>query len=602
MNVSDYAIDFLVRRGVEDIFLVSGGGIMYLTDAVGRHPRMRYVCNFHEQACAIAAESYARVRNGVGACLVTTGPGSTNALSAIAGAFVDSVPVVVISGQVRRPLIADYSKLRQYGPQEINIEAMARSVVKYFKTLTDPAMLRRELECAWWHATSGRPGPVWLNLPLDVQSAEFDPDASPGFTPDEGDPERERADLEKAVAETIAMLRAAERPVLIAGTGIHLGRAHEVFRAFIEALGAPVLATIGGLDLLEEAHPLNMGRFGPVGQRRANFTLQNADLILSVGASMSVSSIGFNSASFGPKTKRRIMVNIEAAELEKGNYRPDLAVRADAGRFMTEMLRQTSGAAFSFSPRWREACARWKEQYPTITPDYLKPEGYVNSYVFAHELSEQLDPEDVVVTGNSLDIVSVLHSFSVRPGQRVYTNINFGAMGWDLPGAVGAAVGRRHRRICLMTGDGSIQFNLQELLTIRINRLPIKIFVLNNDGYESIRSTQTNYFQKRFVGADFNSGIGNPDFRQLAAAYEIPYEAITRNEDIPERLAAVLAREGPVLCELRIHPEQPRSPKVVSTRREDGTMESRPLEDMFPFLDREELGANMSLFDAPPGR
>jgi acetolactate synthase I/II/III large subunit len=597
MNVSDYTIDFLARRGVDDIFLVSGGGIMFLTDAVGRHPQMRYVCNFHEQACAIAAESYARVRNSVGACLVTTGPGSTNALSAIAGAFVDSVPVIVISGQVRRQLFADYSKLRQYGPQEINIEPMARPVVKYFKTLTDPAQLRCELERAWWHATTGRPGPVWINIPLDVQSLDFDPENSPGFDPPAADASRSRQELETAVAKSIEMLRESTRPIIIAGTGIHLGGAHQEFRAFVEALGAPVLSTIGGLDLLEESHPLYMGRFGPVGQRRANFALQNADLILSVGASMSISAIGFNAATFGPKAKRRIMVNIDEGDLGKGNYRPDLAVAADAGSFMAEALRQMSGVAFSFSPRWREACADWKTRYPTVTDDYYKPDGFVNSYVFARELSEQLNPRDVVVTGNSLDIVSVLHSFAVRPGQRVYTNINFGAMGWDLPGAIGAAVGRKDALTCLMTGDGSFQFNLQELLTIRINKLPIKIFVLNNEGYESIRSTQTNYFEKRFVGADFDSGIGNPDFRLLAAAYEIPYERIETNAEIAAKLAVVLAQPGPVLCELHVHPDQPRSPKIISTRREDGTMESRPLEDMFPFLSREELRDNMGLFD-----
>jgi acetolactate synthase-1/2/3 large subunit len=595
MKVSDYVVDFLVKRGVPDIFLVSGGGIMHLVDSVGRHPGMRYVCNYHEQACAIAAEAYARTRNGVGACLVTTGPGSTNALSGIAGAFVDSIPVIVISGQVRRDIIADYTKLRQLGPQEINIEPMAKPVVKYFKTLMDPAMLRYELECAWWHATSGRPGPVWINIPLDVQGANFDEDSSPKFEPPEEDVSHSGALIEK-VAQVIRMLSIAKRPVVIGGNGIHLGRAHKAFRQFIEKLGAPVLSTIGGMDLLEEAHPLYMGRFGPVGQRRANFTLQNSDLLITIGASMSISSIGFNTAGFAPKAKR-IMVTIDPHDLDKPNYKPHLCIPADANQFFAEFLSQADGTLFNFSAAWKEACSNWKQRYPTVTPDYYSDKEHVNSYVFAHALSQELDDNDVVVTGNSLDIVSTLHSFGVRQGQRVFTNINYGSMGWDLPGAVGACVGAGRRNIFLLTGDGSIQFNIQELMTIRVNNLPIKLFVMNNDGYESIRSTQNNFFGGNLVGSDFKTGIGNPDFRHLAAAYGFGYELITNNDEITPRLGQVLAATGPVLCELKLSPNQARSPKTMSFRKEDGTFETRPLEDMFPFLSREEVWKNMHLFD-----
>jgi acetolactate synthase-1/2/3 large subunit len=593
MKASDYVIDFLRDRGITDIFTVSGGGIMHLVDSLGRRPGVRYICNYHEQACAIAAEAYARVRNGVGACVVTTGPGSTNALSGIAGAFVDSVPVFVVSGQVRRDILADYTKLRQLGPQEINIEAMARPVVKYFRTVMDPTTLRYELEAAWWHATNGRPGPVWINLPLDVQGAEFDEQAAPAFEPPS--PEK-NADLEKKVAETIAMLVAANRPVVIGGQGIHLGRAQLLFRQFVDKLGAPVLSTIGGLDLLPEAHPVYMGRFGPTGQRRANFTLQNSDLILSIGASMSISSIGFNTAGFAPKAKR-IMVTIDPNDITKPNYQPQLGIVADANEFFREFLRQSTTTQFEFSPRWREACIGWKRRYPLVTPDYFADEANVNSYVFAQELSRQLEPGDTVVTGNSLDIVSVLHSFEVKEGQRVFTNINYGSMGWDLPGAVGACVGGGDRRTCLVTGDGSLVFNVQEMLTIRANNLPVKIFVLNNDGYESIRATQTNFFGGNLVGSDFKSGIANPDFRALAKAFGFRYAHIATNAEISSKLPELLADGEPLLCELKLSPTQPRSPKTMSSRRPDGTFETRPLEDQFPFLPREELFENMHLFD-----
>jgi acetolactate synthase I/II/III large subunit len=592
MKVSHYVIDFLRDRGITDIFTVSGGGIMHLVDSLGRRPGVRYICNFHEQACAIAAEAYARVRNGVGACVVTTGPGSTNALSGIAGAFVDSVPVIVISGQVRRDIIADYAKLRQLGPQEINIEPMATPVVKYFRTLMDPAMLRYELEAAWWHATSGRPGPAWINIPLDVQGAEFEPEGALSFEP----PSRARPDLKEKISAAISLLRGAKRPVVIGGNGVQLGRAQTLFAAFVEKLGAPVLSTIGGLDVLPEAHPLYMGRFGPTGQRRANFTLQNSDLILTVGASMSISSIGFNTAGFAPKAKR-IMVTIDPNDLEKPNYQPDLGIAADANEFFREFLELAENVSFAFSPKWREACARWKTRYPLVTADYFADEENVNSYVFARELSAQLAPGDVVVTGNSLDIVSILHSFEVKEHQRVFTNINYGSMGWDLPGAVGACVGSSDHRTCLVTGDGSLVFNLQELLTIRANNLPVKIFVLNNDGYESIRATQKNFFEGNFVGSDFASGIANPDFRHLAQAFGFKYFHIANNAEIPTKLAEALAGPDPVLCELKLSPVQPRSPKTMSYRRPDGSFETRPLEDQFPFLPREEVFENMHLFD-----
>jgi acetolactate synthase-1/2/3 large subunit len=398
------------------------------------------------------------------------------------------------------------------------------------------------------------------------------------------------------VADVIKMLRAAERPVVIAGNGIHLGGAHEGFERFVEKVGAPVLSTIGGLDLLDESHPLYMGRFGPTGQRRANFTLQNSDLLITVGASMSISSIGFNTAGFAPKAKR-IMVTNDLNDLAKPNFKPDLGVAADANLFFAEFLSQSDGKEFRFPPRWREACAKWKERYPTVTPDYYADEEVVNSYVFAQALSEELEPDDVVVAGNSLDIVSILHSFNVKKGQRVFTNINYGAMGWDLPGAVGACVGRGGHRTCLVTGDGSIQFNLQEMMTIAVNRLPVKIFVLNNDGYESIRATQNNFFNGNLVGSDFASGIGNPDFRLLAAAYGFRYESISTNAEIATRLRPILQEAGPALCELKLSPKQLRSPKTISTRRPDGTFETRPLEDMFPFLPREEVHENMHLFD-----
>lgn len=595
IKLSDYVTRFLVEKGVHDIFLVSGGGIMHLVDSVGRQEGLSYICNHHEQACAIAAESYARRRGHVGACLVTTGPGGTNALSAIPGAFVDSVPVFVLSGQVRRDLIADYHRLRQYGPQEINIIDMARPVVKYAATVMDPLEIHRELERAWTLATTGRPGPVWINIPLDVQGAMIDEALLLPPDPPAAQPLLPPLDLEPI----LALLAQAKRPLWVLGNGIHVGNAYAQMRDLLERSGIPAILTIGGLDLLEEEHPLNMGRFGPVGQRRANFALQTADLLMAVGASLSVASIGFNTEGFAPNAKK-VSVNLDAAELDKPNLKLDLGIHAEAGDFMAAMATALELAPIGPFPRWLEACTDWKQRYPTLVPDYYQDLGHVNTYVMAEALSRELGPGGTMITGNSLDIVSVYQSFQAKRGQRIYTNINYGAMGWDLPAAVGACVASGRGRTILFTGDGSIQLNLQELLTIKQYQLDIKIFVINNQGYESIRSTQRNYFESRFVGSDPATGIGNPDYARLAEAYGFTYERIGTNDEIPARLGPFLSRPGPGLCELVASYDQPRSPRVTSVRREDGRMESRPLEDMFPFLPPDEVAANMWISHGDP--
>lgn len=591
IKVSDFVAGFLVNHGVRDTFLVSGGGIMHLTESFGSAAGMRYWCCYHEQGCAIAAESYARQTGHAGACLVTTGPGSTNALSGIAGAWVDSIPVFVVSGQVRRDFIADYSKLRQVGPQEINIIDMARVVTKHAVTVMDPLDIRAELEKAWHVMMHGRTGPVWVNIPLDVQGAMVDEVALRGFDPPPPGPSGDPAE----VARVVAALQEARRPVLICGNGIHLRHVEERLRSFTRRTRAVALCTFGGIDLFDERDPLAMGRFGPVGQRRSNFALQNSDLLIALGASMSVASIGFNTKGFAPRAKR-IMVNIDAHEFSKPNITPDLTVHADLGWFFDEFDRQTEG--YDFGPRstWLDACRDWKVGYPTLTDDYFADPEHVNSYAFVDALSEALDADDTVITGCALDAASVLHSFKTKLGQRVYTNINYGALGWDVPAVVGACVARDGRRTILVTGDGSLVFNCQEMLTIGHNRLNVKIFVLNNGGYESIRATQTNFFHGHFVGSDGASGVGNPDFAALARAFGFGYLHVRDNSATRGGIMRALETDGPMLIELNVGFSQGRSPKIMSVRREDGTMESRPLEDMYPFLPREEVERNMRFF------
>jgi len=593
VKLSDYVVQFLVDKGIKDIFMVSGGGIMHLVDSVGKNPSMNYYCNYHEQSSAIAAEAYARVRNHVGACLVTTGPGSTNALSGMVGAWADSIPIIVISGQVRRDLIADYKKIRQLGPQEINIIDMVRPVTKYAVTVMDPEQIRYELEYAYTQATTGRPGPVWINIPLDVQAAMVEEDLLTGY--DAGIDKSDRS-INSSINKVVELLQHASRPVLICGNGIHLARAEDLLDEFIQMAHIPVLLTIGGMDLLDENNQFNMGRFGPFGQRRSNFALQNADLLISLGASMSMASTGFNISGFAPKAKK-VMVDIDPGELTKPTYIADIAIACDAKKFLMEILSKLVTVHLHERQEWEEACKNWKKKYPICVPDYYTDPDFVNTYAFADILSDLLTPEDVVITGNSLDICSVFQTFRVKKGQRVVTNSNYGAMGWDLPGAIGACVGRGNRMTVLVTGDGSFQFNVHELLTIGVNHLDVKIFIVNNQGYDSIRATQNNYFNKHYVGSDLSSGVGNPDFAMLASTYGLLYENILNNDQVRDKAAKLLKLEGPILCELNVSREQGRSPKASSYRKEDGTLESRPLEDMFPFLPRGEIWENMHLFD-----
>jgi acetolactate synthase-1/2/3 large subunit len=609
MKLSDLVVEYLAERGIRHIFLVSGGGIMHMVDSVGRNPNVEYVCNYHEQACVIAAEAYARVTNGIGACLVTTGPGATNALSAVPGAWFDSIPIIVFSGQVRLPLIADYARVRQLGPQEVNIIPMVEPVTKYAKTIREPADIRLELDRAFAAATEGRPGPVWVDLPLDVQATEVSiPQSvlpageSAGVRGGSGGSASENADanVREAVAQTVQLLHAARRPMLIAGHGIRLAHAERTLASVLDTTRIPVIMPISAMDLVPESYPVHMGGFGPIGRRAANFALQNSDLVVSIGASLSIAATGFNTAGFAPRAKK-VVVNVDRGELEKSSLHIDLPVLADAGDFLDELQRQLRDVELPQRDRWLTACADWKQRYPPgPPPDFIDPD-FVNSYALAAELSEQMGPGEIVVGGISLDVCSIYQSFRIKEGQRVLINANYGAMGWDLPAAVGASVAASGARVVLVTGDGSIQFNIQELETVRSNNLNLRIFVLNNGGYESIRTTQTNYFEGRFVGSDFGSGIGNPDFRKLAEAYGLAYTRLSDPAEVRDVVKRVLDHDGPMLCEVMISPAQPRTPRASSYRREDGTMESRPIEDLFPFLPREEIYANMHMFDDEDG-
>jgi acetolactate synthase I/II/III large subunit len=596
MKLSDYVVEFLVRHQIDEIFTVAGGGIAHLLDSVGRSPQLRYYCNYHEQACAVAAEGYARASGKVGALLVTVGPGAVNALSGIVGAWYDSIPVVVISGQVRSDIIADYDKVRQKGPQEGNVIAMAKPVTKYAVSVREPSRIRYELEKALHLATTGRPGPVWIEIPFDIQGANVEVEKLAGFAPEVTDAHQAEAAIVSDASKLLQALKNARRPLIVGGNGVRIGHCREEFLELIDRLKIPAVVHAMAKDVLPEAHPLYVGVFGTAGQRRANFAVQNCDLLIVLGASLGVTKIGFNYAGFAPKAKK-VVVNIDPGQVEHQALKPDLGIVADLGPFLRELLAQSDKSGYQPSAKWLQACANWKRRYPIILDEYYKTADAVNSYVLVDRMSSCLKPEVTVVAGNGLDVVSCYQAFRVQEGQRVFYSGNWGSMGWDLPLAVGACFGKGRKPTVLMTGDGSVQLNIQELLTVKNYQLPLKLFILNNNGYASIRATQNSLFEGRLVGADPSSGVATVDLRKLADLYGFAYEYVASNDGVQGTIERVLAQPGPVICEVKISPDQIITPKASAFRRPDGTLESRPLEDMAPFLPREEIWENMHLFD-----
>lgn len=587
MNVSDAVIRFLEERGIGKVFMLSGGGIMYLLDALGKSEKLDYVCNYHEQACAIAADGYARM-NGFGVCFATFGPGAVNALAGVVGAWYDSVPMLVVSGQVRSNLIADYSKVRQVGPQEGNVLEMVKPVTKYAVSLRDPNTILSELEKAYHIAKSGRPGPVWLELPLDMQSAEIDWDALPHWEGEEAkaDPSAQH------LPEILESLKTAKRPVLVLGNGVRLSGMHEAVLELVNKLEIPTLVPYTGKDLLEWDNTYSFGVFGTAGQRHANIILQNSDLILGLGVGFCVAKTGFETKKFAVGAKK-IFVDVDAGQLEGHPLKADLPILSDLRDFVPGLLGALGGYEGAHGA-WLDLCSTWKKRYPMV-PEELRADGeFINSYVFMDTLSDVAAEGDVVVTGNGLDCVSFYQAYKIKKNQRSALNGNWGSMGWDLPTAVGAHYATGKRTLCI-TGDGSLMLNAQELLTIGANKLPVKVFVFNNDGYGSIKATQNNFFDGRFVGSGPSSNVYNPDFEALAKAFGLGYMKVSQHSTLRQSLADVVNVDGPVLCEVMVSPEQWISPKATSFKNAEGKIESKPLDDMFPFLPADEIEENRRL-------
>ncbi|HVS34996.1 MAG TPA: thiamine pyrophosphate-binding protein [Gemmataceae bacterium] len=598
IRVADYIARTLADRGVRDLFMVSGGGAMFLNNAFGSEPRLRYICNHHEQAAAMAAEGYARVNGRVGVVNVTTGPGAINSLNGVFGAWTDSIPMLVVSGQVKRETcMATYqlSGLRQLGDQEVDVVGMIRGITKYAVLVSDPQKIRYHLERALSLASSGRPGPCWIDVPVDVQSSEIEPDQLPAYDPAEDAPRWDREQIRAQVRDVLQRLQAAERPVLLAGTGVRLARGMEGFREIVRLLGVPV-TTAWTHDLIASDDPHFCGRQGSIGDRAGNFTVQNADVLLILGSRLCVRQVSYNWGAFA-RHAFKIQVDADAAELNKPTVKPDLAVHCDVRLFLEEMQQQLAEKPFD-----RERHAAWLrgrrelvERYPVVQPKHREIRGElggaINPYHFMDTLWRSLASDDVVVCGDATACIVTFQTARIKAGQRLFSNSGSASMGYDLPAAIGAAVARRGKRVICLAGDGSLQMNVQELQTVAHHRFPIKLFVLSNGGYLSIRTTQKNFFGN-LVGEGPESGVSFPDILKLARAYGLPAQRIA-GPDFAAQVEAVLQSDGPVVAEVVLDREQTFEPRLSSRRLPDGRIVTAPLEDMFPFLDREELRKNM---------
>jgi len=573
VKLSDYVMQTIAGLGVRHVFLVPGGGAMHLNDSLGHCPGLEFVCNLHEQASAIAAEAYARVTNNLGVALVTTGPGGTNALTGVAASYLDSIPVLVLSGQVKRADFAAPRGVRQMGFQELDLVAMARPITKYAAEVMDPATIRYHLDLALHCALSGRRGPVWLSIPLDVQAADIDPDTLEGYVPPVAVPQ----DLAPAAARTLELLAQAKRPAMLVGNGVRLAGAEGLFLEVAEALGIPVLPTWKAADLLPDAHPLHAGRPGAAGQRAANFTQQNADWLLILGARLDHGQVAYMHEYFAPKA-RKIMVDLDPAEIRKMAMPLALAVHADAGAFL-RALKAALSPGLGARPAWLERIRAWQQRYPVILPEYWEAREGVNNYVLVEAISRALRSGDLLVPGSS-GACSELTCQAVRlpEGVRMLNSQGLGPMGFGIPAALGACLASGRRRTLCVDGDGGFMMNLQELEVVRRLQLPITFFVLDNQGYGSIRSSQRGYFQGRYVASDPGSGLTLPDAGRVAEAFGIPSARLQTQDDIVARVGELLEHPGPLVCVVTIPVDQPTQPRAVSYQRPDGSMATRPME------------------------
>ena len=608
MKLSDYVLKFVADLGIKHCFLVTGGGAMHLNQSLAAEKRITPICNSHEQASAICAEGYAKATNALGFCMVTTGPGGTNAVTGVAGAWLDSTPVLYVSGQVKRPdrmfdaVTGKPLGMRQLGVQEVDICSIIAPITKYAVTVLEPNEIRYHLEKAVYLALNGRPGPVWIDIPLDVQATPIDEANLRSFNPDEyahADSIHGTANIPAEVARAIEAFNQCERPLLFAGNGIRLARAEAEFEELRKHLNVPTVATWCAADLVPSDDPTYVGRPGTVAARGANFALQNCDFLLSLGVRLDMAITGYAPQNLA-REAHKVVVDIDAAELGKLHPHMQQPVCADAKAFLTELLKHKDKLKPRSLDAWLARCADWKTRYPVVTQDHKKPEGLVSIFNLAEVIGTEVSPAERLVVGNSGSGIEIFFlAFPILHSQRLYHTAGLGSMGYAIPMAIAVSIANPGREVIAIDGDGGFMFNIQELETIHRLQLPIKFFVLNNDGYSSIRASQTAYFQKPSIGADKRTGITIPNLSNVAEAFKLSSYVIQDQTDLRAEVRKVLDMKGPVVCDVNVLPDEMRAPRLSSYQKADGSFVSKPLEDLFPFLDREEFLANMIVKPLP---
>jgi len=588
MRVSDYIAKFIYEHGTKDVFMLSGGGIMHLTDGLACNKNINVFCLHHEQAVSMAIEAYSRSFGKMGVGYFTTGPGATNALTGLAGAWLDSSPCLFISGQVKRKdsvYKAGISQLRQIGVQEINILPIVQSITKYSAFVDDPNDIRYHLEKAYYLANDKRPGPVWLDIPMDVQGANINPNNLRKFVPEGTSKKNNVADFKK-VAE---YLKSSSRPLILAGQGVRISGAIDALLGFSRQYNIPIVTTFLGIDVINSDDPLYVGRIGIKGDRAGNLAMQNADLLIVIGSSLPIAELGYEYKDFAREAKI-VVVDVDSTSHIKKAIKIDLLLVSDAKKFIEEITSLVKW--IPSSGEWLKKCVGWRDKYPVCLPEYSKIKDKVNIYYFIDQLSKKLKNGDFVVTDAGSAFYAGSQAVKIKNGLRYITSGGFATMGYSLPASIGISTGLGNKRVMCITGDGSFQQNIQELQTVVHYKIPVKIFILNNGGYLSIRYTQKKFF-KNFIGEGPKSGVSFPDAKKIAKAYGIKFVRIGKNNQLASGLDEVLNYKGPVICEIMSPENQAIIPTVSSEKRKDGSMVSKPLEDMYPFLNRDEFKNEM---------
>ena len=589
MKVSDFVIKFLEEKKISTVFTVSGGGSIFLCDALYKSKKIKYVSCHHEQAVSFAAESFSRVTNKPGAAIVTTGPGGTNCTTGVASCWIDSVPTLFISGQVYLNQTIKKTGLRQIGVQEFDIINMVKSSTKYAVIVKDPNEIKYHLQKAYHISTEGRPGPVWIDIPADIQNADINLKKLKNYKPTKKKIKKNL--INNKINKIAKLLAKSKRPLLLLGQGVKISKGEKYLRNIIKKFKIPFALTWNASDLVESTNNSYIGRPGAFAERGTNFIVQNCDLFISVGSRLPFMVTGYNAKDFARKAKK-VMVDVDKNEVEKSRVNLDQKLVCDAKYFLKTLF-QSLPKKINLSKDWLSYCKNVRKKYPIVLESYRKQKKYLNSYDFVDILSDEAKAKDIIVTDMGLSFVGTHQTFKIKKGQKLFTNSGHAPMGWGLPAAIGACYANKKKSIICLTGEGGLQMNIQEFATIMHNKLPIKTFIYNNGGYLTIKQTQQLGFNSRIMGSNSNTGLSFPNYEKIALSHNIHYVKIKNNKNLNKKIKMILNSKKPIICELIMDHNQEQMPKAINKRTTDGKSEPTKFEDMYPFLPFDEIQENM---------